>query len=120
MQKFHCFCGLLSMSSLLLLGQAVLPEAYRKSLCFSDFFNFSSCLLHSCIRSHLKVDKYAFCYTMLFAYFITFNLKPMIYKILICALNIPRTNLFSVYSLSVSATVQLVQGRMQLSVSLQR
>lgn len=79
-----------------------------------------SCLHHSRICSHLKVDKYAFYYTMLFAYFITFNLKCMVYKILICALHISRTNLFSVYSLSVSATEQLVQGKTQLSVSLQR
>jgi len=42
-------------------------------------------------------------------------LKHTIYKILIYAPHTPRTNLYSVHSLSVSATEQLVQGRMQLS-----
>jgi hypothetical protein len=59
--------GLLDMSLRLFLGQAVLPYAYKQSVCFSDFFYSSSYLLHSFVCYHLEVEKYAFGYTMLFA-----------------------------------------------------
>lgn len=91
-------CGLLSNSSVLLLGQAVLQCTERKRVCW--------CPTHPLASFHmwslLEVDQKAFwlcCYHALLYTSISCKLKPMVYKIIICLLCTLRTDLFSVSSL---------------------
>ena len=63
------------------------------------FFRSSSCLLHSCIIFLVKCwPNYhsAILLPCSFAYFITFNCKPTVYKAITWLLHILRTNLFSI------------------------
>lgn len=86
-----CFFGLLLSSSPLLLGYAILQCAYEKCLFCSNYFNFSSSFLHShnifSVRGGTKCVSAALL-PCSFAYFITFNFKSTVYKILSCLLHI--------------------------------
>jgi hypothetical protein len=102
----------------LLHGQANLQYNCEKCLFLSDVFNSSSCLLHIHIIYWLEADQYVF---WLFSYNALLQTLPhLVFNLWYTKshfLHILRTNVFWIYSLSVHATQQLVQGKMQLCVS---
>jgi hypothetical protein len=91
-------CGLLSNSSVLLLGQAVLQCTERKSVGWSPTHRLASIYM----LSLLEVDQNAFwlvCYHAVLYTSISCKLNSMVYKIIICLPCTLRTDLFSVSSL---------------------
>ena len=102
----------------LLHGQAILQYNYKKCLFFSDVFNSSSCLLRTHLIYWLEADQYVF---WLFSYNALLQTLPHLVFNLRYAkshfLHILRPKVFWIHSLSMHATQQLVQGKMQLCVS---
>lgn len=108
--KFFFISGLLSSSSPVLLGQAVLQCAYKISEFFSNFTNFPVCFFHSLIICILGGPQCFFTILLQnhFIYLIVFTLTPAVYKIIVCLLDILKTNLSAVSSVSLHATEKFV------------
>jgi hypothetical protein len=91
-QTFCSVCGLLSSSSPLLLGWAVLQYMYKKSV-YSSLTFVILCLIFSIqvSFSRLEVDRNVCqlpCYNALLPYFMKFNLKHKVYEIPVYLLHI--------------------------------